>query len=341
MIKVKILNPFLGRNEPTFRPLFQIKNMLRDYSIDITDSDDYDFLFVGMNDFIDKKKSLEESVEYGLENLSKVTGDYFLFDGSDSTSLMGAYEVFEQSNALHLFKNQMFHTREEYKTPYAFNKYFFGSGSDLDLSYDISEEQWKKIKLTGWNFISLLNYTDKFHPISSNKEFDICAMFYSNHKYNEDHLVRNDEFYNNHRGLVLEKLNTMQNKYKIASGKKPFNEYINILANSKLLISPFGMGEIGQKDWESIITGAIIIKPDMSKINTKPNIFLDNDTYLSVNYNWTDLEEKIDYALTNFTELNETINQNIRKKYVNEYSHNNLCLHWYNIFKDLEGIGEE
>jgi hypothetical protein len=341
MIKVKIMNPFLGRNEPTFRPLFQIKNMLRDYSIDITDSDDYDFLFVGMNDFIDKKKSLKESVDYGLENLSKISGDYFLFDGSDSTSLMGAYEVFEKSQALYLFKNQMFHTREEYKTPYAFNKYFFGTGSELDLSYDIPEEQWKKIKLTGWNFISLLNYTDKFQPISSNKEFDICAMFYSNHKYNEDHLVRNDLLYNNHRGLVLEKLNTMQNKYKIASGKKPFNEYINILSNSKILISPFGMGEIGQKDWESIITGAIIIKPDMSKINTKPNIFVDNDTYLSVNYNWQDLEEKIDYILTNFKDLNENINQNIRKKYITEYSHETLCLHWYNIFKNLEGIGEE
>ena len=104
MIKVKILNSTKGRNEPTFRPLLFIKDMLKDYSIDITDSDDYDFLFVGMDDFIDKKKSLEESTEWGLENLSKITGDYFLFDGSDSTSLMGAYEVFEKSNAVYLFK---------------------------------------------------------------------------------------------------------------------------------------------------------------------------------------------------------------------------------------------
>ena len=96
MIKVKIQNPNEGRNRPTFAPLIKAKNLMRDYSIDITDSDDFDYLFIGMQDFIDKKRPLSESVEWGLENLSKVSGDYFLFDGSDSTSMMGAFEVFER-----------------------------------------------------------------------------------------------------------------------------------------------------------------------------------------------------------------------------------------------------
>ena len=107
MIKIKIQNPTLYRNEPTFRPFGFIQDKLRDYSIEFTDSDDFDYMFIGMHDFIDKKKSLQESVDYGLENLSKITGDYFLFEGSDSTSLMGGFEVFEQSNATYLFKNQM------------------------------------------------------------------------------------------------------------------------------------------------------------------------------------------------------------------------------------------
>ena len=58
MIKIKILNPTKDRNEPTFRPFLYIKDMLKDYSIDITtESDDYDFLFVGMADFINKNKA--------------------------------------------------------------------------------------------------------------------------------------------------------------------------------------------------------------------------------------------------------------------------------------------
>ena len=151
MIKVKILNPTLGRNEPTFRPFWFIGDKLRDYSIDITNSNDYDYLFVGMHDFVNKKLSLSESIDYGLENLSNISGDYFLFEGSDSTSLMGSYEVFEKSNAVYLFKNQILPTKEHYKIPYAHNKWFWGSGSDLDLSYNISSLQWDKIKLTGWN----------------------------------------------------------------------------------------------------------------------------------------------------------------------------------------------
>ena len=63
MIKVKRLNPVEDRNEPTFRPLFFKKDKLRDYSIDITESDDFDFMFIGMNEFIDKDVSLDESVD--------------------------------------------------------------------------------------------------------------------------------------------------------------------------------------------------------------------------------------------------------------------------------------
>ena len=77
MIKIKILNPTKDRNTPTFNPLIRVRDMLRDYSIDLTDSDDFDYMFVGMSDFIDKKKPLQESIEWGLENISKITGDYF------------------------------------------------------------------------------------------------------------------------------------------------------------------------------------------------------------------------------------------------------------------------
>ena len=123
MIKIKLLELENHRNETTFRPLFFIKDMLRDYSIDITESNDYDFLFVGMDDFIDKKKTLQGSIDWGLENINKVTenGEYFLFDGSDSHSLMGSYEVFKQSNAIYLFKQQLHYDKDRYKIPRAFN----------------------------------------------------------------------------------------------------------------------------------------------------------------------------------------------------------------------------
>ena len=62
MIKVKILNSDFDRNIPTFNPLIRVKDMLRDYSIDLTESDDFDYMFVGMSDFLDKKKSFKKDV---------------------------------------------------------------------------------------------------------------------------------------------------------------------------------------------------------------------------------------------------------------------------------------
>jgi len=334
MIKVKILNSTKGRNEPTFRPLLFVKDMLRDYSIDITESDDFDFLFVGMEDFIDKKKPLKESIEWGLENLSKITGDYFLFDGSDSTSLMGAYEVFEQSNATYLFKNQLL-SREEYKIPTSFNKWFFGNGSDLDLSYDIPKDKWNRIKLSGYNLGYLLPQYRDFKPINNNKNIDICAIYQANHNYNEDHKVRNDLYYTRHREGAWNKLDS---KFDARKDKLPYQEYIQTLYNSKIAISPFGMGELCFRDFECMQFGTIIIKPSMKKVNTTPNIYLDNETYISVNYDWSDLNEKIDFILSDFNHLNEKINSNIRDRFIRNYSNENLCLWLYHIFNNIKEV---
>jgi hypothetical protein len=341
MIKVKILNPTKGRNEPTFRPFWFIKDKLRDYSIDITNSDDYDYLFVGMHDFVNKKLSLSESIDYGLENLSNISGDYFLFEGSDSTSLMGSYEVFEKSNAVYLFKNQILPTKEHYKIPYAHNKWFWGSGSDLDLSYNISSLQWDKIKLTGWNLGQLLPDYRNFQPINNNKTLDISAIFKGTHDYNEDHTSQNNNFYQDHRSGLWGKLKNLQNNYSMVCNKLPKLEYLQSLWNSKVAFSPFGMGEICFRDFECMQFGTIFIKPNQDLVHTIPNIYEDGKTYIGCKYDWSDLEEKVDYVMSNFKELNEKINLEIRKKFIEGYDYNKLCLHWYNTFKNLPNIANE
>ena len=151
MIKIKLTNWSKGRNEPTFRPLLINQNLFSQVGIEFVEVGSYDFEFIGMDDFLNKKLSLEDSINYGLECISKKGGDYFMFDGSDSTSIMGAYEIFKESNAIHLFKSAKT-SIEQYKQPTAFNKWFFGTGSDLDLSYDIPQDVYNNIKLNGWNF---------------------------------------------------------------------------------------------------------------------------------------------------------------------------------------------
>ena len=187
MIKVRLTDP---SNMKCFSGLLQTRDLLRDYSIDITDSSDYDYEFVDASEFMNLSLSLEKSIDQGRENMAKKSGDYFLFHGGDSTSIMGAYEVFVESNAKYLFKKQLL-SQEDYKEETIINKWFFGSGSDLDLSYDIPDDMWERIKFTGWNVGQLVPDYRNFQPINTNKKLDICAIFQAKHDYSEDHKSQN------------------------------------------------------------------------------------------------------------------------------------------------------
>jgi hypothetical protein len=297
-----------------------------------------------MHDFIDKKRTLSESIEYGLETISKISGDYFLFDGSDSTSMMGSYEVFEKSNAIYLFKNQILKDRTAYKTPSAFNKWFFGQGSDLDLSYDISENNWNRIKLTNINSgrtifgTGLPTDIKQMPPIQSNKDIDLCAIFQAEHPYCEDHKVRNDLVYTNHRKGLWNTIKPLASKYSMITNQLEFNSYIQKLVQSKICLSPFGMGEVCFRDFEAMYMGTILLKPYQDNILTAPNIYVANETYIPCNLDWSDLEEKIDYILSNFNEVNDRLTTNIREMYAKEYTYENFCMYYYNIFSNLDNI---
>jgi hypothetical protein len=325
MKKIKILNPVKGRNEPTFRPLMMIRQRLLEYGIEIvTDGDDFDILFVGMDSFINKKVPLSESVETGLQFLSTLDCEYYLFDGSDSTSLMGAYEVFIQSNAKGLFKNQLLKNREDYKTPTAHGKWWFGTDSDLLLGYDIPEDVWDKINLSGYN-LGWLN--PSYHQTVNihTKENSVCAIFQADHDYNEDHKSRNDHFYSIHRNICWGRLKN--SSHDVHMSRLPYQEYMRLLVKSFASVSPFGMGEVCFRDFEAIQCYSALIKPTMENIQTAPNIYIANETYVPVSVDWIDLEEKLDYTIENYVD----IVTNAREMFYEEYNVDKLCKIWYNI----------
>ena len=344
MIKIKIYDPLMGKNRISFAGFLMLKDLLREYSIDITDSDDYDYMFLGAHDILNKGIGLQESIEYGLENCSKITGDYFIFDGSDSTSLMGSYEVLEQSDAMFLFKNQLLKNREDYKTPTSFNKWFFKNGSDLDLGYDISEENWDKIKLSGWNLGYFIGdqfrpTSQKWHPICSNKTIDLCAIFNANHPPSSDHFAENGSYYTNHRTGAWDVIGDNPG-YNFVKDKLPFQEYINTLYQSKLSLSPFGQGEVCYRDFEIFEFGVVMIKPTMDIVNTNPNPYVPNETYIPVNLDWSNLNKTVIKMLDNPDKLSYIID-NSRKVYDELYSAHNFCKYWYDFFADLSGVENE
>lgn len=79
--------------------------------------------------------------------------------------------------------------------------------------------------------------------------------------------------------------------------------YLKELADSKVVLSPFGFGEINIKDFEIFISGALLMKPDMSHVDTWPDLYRDGETYVSFRWDISNLREKLDEVLENYQEF--------------------------------------
>lgn len=92
------------------------------------------------------------------------------------------------------------------------------------------------------------------------------------------------------------------------TGQIPLKNYNKEITNVKAILSPFGWGEVCFRDFEAIFNGAVLVKPDMGHIETYPNIFKNNQTYLPINWDGTDLNEKVEFLLSNTSFADELRN---------------------------------
>ena len=60
---------------------------------------------------------------------------------------------------------------------------------------------------------------------------------------------------------------------RIDTKKLSRRDYFSELETSKVVVSPFGYGEITLKDFEVFLTGGLLLKPDMSHMETWPDLF--------------------------------------------------------------------
>ncbi len=70
-------------------------------------------------------------------------------------------------------------------------------------------------------------------------------------------------------------------------------------AHSKIVLSPFGWGELCLRDFETVRSGALLLKPDMSHLETWPDIFLPGETYEPFGWDADDLAERARELLEN------------------------------------------
>jgi hypothetical protein len=337
MIKIKIYELEKHRNETTFRPLLMEHEYFNQIGIQFVRDGKSDFAFVGQASIADKKLSLNESIEFGLNFLKTVKEPYVIFDGQDSTSLIGTYDVFKQSKAIHLFKNNLLKDRSLYKNKYINGRYIWGSGGDYNCE-DIDKFN-NKIKLSGFNWLNTYGNKINITSFSKNRPYDVCSLIGIS-KENYEHAVRTDVYYNKSRHIIFEevknlKCNTITTE---KTGKLNKQEYFSKLLSSKICISPYGYGEIAIRDIEAISAGCIIIKPDMSLVDTIPNVYDNGVTYISCKDDYSDLNDKVNYVLENYDSIYEKIYSNLVDRCEKEFSSFKLIKYYHEFFSNLPNI---
>ena len=201
-----------------------------------------------------------------------------------------------------------------------------------------------RIKLAGTNWLGSteVKWLD-YNKIP--KLFDISAMFGHSHPECHEHGLKPSQnfYYNKYRKQVTDVVD--KSSYMVAklhNGKKvPIETYYQYLQFSKIILAPYGFGEMSPRDLESASFGSILIKPDMSHIDSHPFIYEDGVTYIACKHDFSDLEEKIEYCIENFDELRDELVGNMRKQYEEKYHPHYLPLYTYDLLKDMSIVGVE
>ena len=102
-----------------------------------------------------------------------------------------------------------------------------------------------------------------------------------------------------HRSEVSKKLKELPKQIHQVSDFLPSGQYYRALRNAKLIVCPFGYGEISWKDFEAFINGAVVLKPKMDFMETWPNYYQEGKTYLPFKWDFSDFQERVEAVLDN------------------------------------------
>lgn len=101
---------------------------------------------------------------------------------------------------------------------------------------------------------------------------------------------------------------------RMTTGKLGRRAFIREMRNARLVISPFGFGEITLKDFEATLCGAALLKPDMSHLETWPNLFRAGETIVTHKWDLSDFLDRVDEVPDRADEL-QTIAHNAQMAY--------------------------
>ncbi len=171
----------------------------------------------------------------------------------------------------------------------------------------------------------LSTFLKPLRPDSHKREIDLHARLggYGNH------------WYGKMREHANAKVHSISKIRVVSDGCVGSRQFLGELRASKMCFSPFGYGEVCWRDYEAVMCGALLIKPDMSHVETYPDIFRPHETYVPIRWDFSDLEEKVNYFLDNEPERN-AITQNAYSSLRNYFACDGFPQHVRDIMKKLD-----
>jgi len=340
MIKVNVLTEYKSPNSAAFNlPLISYKRDLKDIRINMkifykirNDIFDCDVLFINSKFFRKDWGAKGDKVFSFLKQAKSNGNNVVWFDVTDSTGTC-QFQVLPYVDRYYksqLLKDRNLYSQKMYGSR-IYTDYYHKENSVVDTDPLYSEtidqpEYFDKLKVS-WNsglghysqslvgdirkkayrnsgkFLSAKIPHSWCYP-DSNRQINLSARFGISYKRQTVRYQREQ---------IKEMIPELLNLPKLTR-KKYFSE----LSNSKVMIAPFGFGEITLREFEGFISGCLILKPNMQHIDTWPNFYVSNSTIVEHEWDLSDFMAKLEDCYTRYDEYVDVARngQDLYKEYV-------------------------
>ena len=180
------------------------------------------------------------------------------------------------------------------------------------------------IRMLPWPLKEKFNYTYKLkigHPSNNRKSISFRGSSNYSNIINAFQRIK-----------TIEKLKSKKVETEPISNKK----YLDELRNSMISVSPFGYGEICYRDFEIVLAGALLFKPSMGHLKTYPDFYVEDETYVPFNWDFSDFDEKLDGLINNPSRI-AVIGSAAMDKYkyiLSDQGLNEFCLRFRTLLMD-------
>lgn len=299
MIKARLL---IDRGSDQSPPLLRVRNVIRNYGIEFTD-DNPDIWIIHSTKL--KKTDL---LRYKIPTI--------ILERIDSACISKRKEIY-YPNVIGVIKNTIFRDKQlnnEMQCEGRYHGHLISKSSNNSFNVkcrkhpnQLSNEIMDKVEI-GYSFGS---YSQMTGHINTRVDFTslrpIDLQFAGCTSYGKKTI-------NHHRKLAVLRSSNLKGVNTDVSLRWKYRKgaYRGTLLKSKSVLSPWGLGEACYRDFEALYLGSILLKPDTSFVECWPDIYINNKTYIPCKIDFSDLQQKIDYIVQNWGELQHMREQNLK-----------------------------